>query len=38
MPFLGRDWRSEGEKWIKTEQGWERTKVLECIPDHINSE
>jgi len=38
MPFLGKDWRSSGEQWIKTEHGWERIKVLECILDHINSQ
>ena len=27
MPFLGRDWRSPGEQWVKTEDGWERLKM-----------
>lgn len=29
MPFFGRDWRSPGEVWIKTDDGWERMKILE---------
>ena len=37
MPFLGKDWRSCGDEWIKTEQGWERIKVLECILDNLNN-
>lgn len=29
MPFMGRDWRGPGEKWVKTPftNGWERTKL-----------
>ncbi|XP_037094843.1 F-box only protein 32-like [Pollicipes pollicipes] len=30
MPFLSRDWRSPGEEWVKTEEGWEQKKILEC--------
>lgn len=37
MPFLGKDWRSSGDEWIRTELGWERTKVLECILDNLNT-
>ncbi|XP_054153074.1 F-box only protein 32-like [Oppia nitens] len=29
MPFIGRDWRSPGEVWIKTDEGWERMKLLQ---------
>ncbi|EFX86916.1 hypothetical protein DAPPUDRAFT_192571 [Daphnia pulex] len=29
MPFYAKDWRSPGESWIKTEDGWEKLKVLE---------
>lgn len=29
MPFLGKDWRSPGEVWVKTSEGWERKKILE---------
>ncbi|OQV19982.1 putative F-box only protein 25 [Hypsibius exemplaris] len=30
MPFIGLDWRSPGESWIKTHNGsWERLKILE---------
>jgi len=30
MPFFGVDWRSPGEVWIKTDDGWEKQKILEC--------
>uniref|UniRef100_A0A0K8TPF9 Putative f-box n=1 Tax=Tabanus bromius TaxID=304241 RepID=A0A0K8TPF9_TABBR len=30
MPFISKDWRSPGEAWVKTEEGWEKLKVLEC--------
>ncbi|CAF0708856.1 unnamed protein product [Brachionus calyciflorus] len=36
MPYLGKDWRSSGEKWIRTEQGWERCKTLESILNDLN--
>jgi hypothetical protein len=36
MPFLGKDWRSCGDQWIRTENGWERSKVLECILDNLS--
>jgi hypothetical protein len=27
MPFIGRDWRADGEQWTKTEIGsWERPR------------
>ena len=30
MPFIGRDWRSPGEAWVKTDEGsWEKLKILE---------
>lgn len=30
MPFMGRDWRSPGEAWVKTESlGWQRMKIIE---------
>lgn len=25
MPFLGQDWRSPGQIWVKTEEGWKKT-------------
>lgn len=25
MPFLGQDWRSPGQSWVKTEVGWKKT-------------
>ncbi|RWS10788.1 F-box only protein 25-like protein [Dinothrombium tinctorium] len=29
MPFIGKDWRSPGEQWVKTDEGsWERLKIL----------
>ncbi|XP_060861713.1 F-box only protein 32 isoform X1 [Metopolophium dirhodum] len=30
MPFISKDWRSPGEVWVKTEEGWEKKKILEC--------
>ncbi|XP_054734290.1 F-box only protein 32 [Anastrepha obliqua] len=30
MPFYSRDWRSPGEAWVKTDEGWVCKKVLEC--------
>jgi len=30
MPFISKDWRSPGETWVKTHEGWEKKKVLEC--------
>lgn len=24
MPFLGQDWRSPGQNWVKTADGWTR--------------
>lgn len=24
MPFLGQDWRSPGQTWVKTEEGWKK--------------
>lgn len=24
MPFLGQDWRSPGQNWVKTDEGWKR--------------
>lgn len=29
MPFISKDWRSPGETWVKTQEGWEKKKVLE---------
>ncbi|XP_060521140.1 F-box only protein 25 [Cylas formicarius] len=29
MPFISKDWRSPGEAWVKTDEGWEKKKVLE---------
>uniref|UniRef100_T1IW22 F-box domain-containing protein n=1 Tax=Strigamia maritima TaxID=126957 RepID=T1IW22_STRMM len=31
MPFIGQDWRSPGEEWVKTDEGWERKKLLERL-------
>ncbi|EEB19306.1 F-box only protein, putative [Pediculus humanus corporis] len=30
MPFISKDWRSPGEEWVKTREGWEKKKILEC--------
>lgn len=27
MPFLGKDWRSGGDEWLKTDAGWEKVKI-----------
>ncbi|XP_056017909.1 F-box only protein 25-like isoform X2 [Ostrea edulis] len=27
MPFLSRDWRSPGDQWVRTNEGWERLKL-----------
>lgn len=40
MPFIGRDWRSPGEAWVKTESfGWQRMKIIESqlYPTHHQS-
>lgn len=44
MPFIGRDWRSPGEAWVKTESlGWQRMKIIEsqlhlgCHQNHPNA-
>jgi hypothetical protein len=38
MPFIGRDWRANGEQWTKTEVGsWERPKrilILSSVGDY----
>ncbi|XP_026462428.1 F-box only protein 25-like isoform X3 [Ctenocephalides felis] len=31
MPFISKDWRSPGEEWVKTDEGWEKKRVLECM-------
>ncbi|GBM50058.1 F-box only protein 25 [Araneus ventricosus] len=30
----GKDWRSPGEAWVKTSEGWERKKILEYKSNH----
>lgn len=40
MPFIGRDWRSPGEAWVKTGEGWEKKKILEfycCSDESLDS-
>ncbi|XP_059155272.1 F-box only protein 32-like [Physella acuta] len=27
MPFIGRDWRSPGDQWVRTTEGWERMRL-----------
>ncbi|XP_052356713.1 F-box only protein 32-like [Oncorhynchus keta] len=29
MPFLGQDWRSPGQSWVKTEEGWKNYSLDE---------
>ena len=31
MPFMAKDWRSSGDTWIKTEQGWHKAKSLQFL-------
>lgn len=31
MPFIAKDWRSSGDTWIKTEQGWQTAKSLQFL-------
>lgn len=36
MPFVSKDWRDPGEQWVKTDDGWEKTKVVNqevCVFD-----
>ncbi|KAL5017398.1 hypothetical protein ScPMuIL_006987 [Solemya velum] len=40
MPFLGRDWRSPGDQWVRTNEGWEklrlwRVKLFENLNENI---
>lgn len=40
MPFLGQDWRSPGEQWVRTSEGWERLrmwrlKLLENLNENV---
>ncbi|XP_013410633.1 F-box only protein 25 [Lingula anatina] len=40
MPFLGKDWRSPGEQWVRTDKGWERMrmwrlKLLENLNENV---
>lgn len=37
MPFYAKDWRSPGESWIKTQDGWEKLKILECRQNSFDS-
>lgn len=32
MPIFSKDWRDPGDRWIKTNGGWEKEKVAGCIP------
>ncbi|GAB1607153.1 F-box only protein 32-like [Argonauta hians] len=27
MPYLGRDWRSPGDQWVRTTEGWEKLRL-----------
>jgi F-box protein 25/32 len=40
MPFLGRDWRSPGDQWVRTTEGWEklglwRLKLFENLNENV---
>ncbi|XP_072912889.1 F-box only protein 25 isoform X3 [Hemitrygon akajei] len=34
MPFLGRDWRSPGGCWVKSEEGWKRSQFYREVDSH----
>ncbi len=36
MPFLSRDWRSPGEKWVRYDGGWERKKIVHRTSTNVN--
>ena len=37
MAYIGKDWRSSGDTWIKTEQGWQKAKSLQfLVSDPLN--
>ncbi len=38
MPFLGKDWRSPGWSWTKTENGWKRIVLYGDELDNNNRE
>uniref|UniRef100_H2LM91 F-box only protein 32 n=1 Tax=Oryzias latipes TaxID=8090 RepID=H2LM91_ORYLA len=38
MPFLGQDWRSPGQNWVKTEDGWKKTTLEENNKECFNKE
>jgi len=40
MPFLGQDWRSPGDQWVRTGGGWEhlglwRLKLFESLNENV---
>lgn len=38
MPFLGRDWRSPGDEWVRTKEGWEKLKLWRVkVFENLNS-
>ncbi|KAG8233515.1 hypothetical protein J437_LFUL011676, partial [Ladona fulva] len=37
MPFISKDWRSPGEEWVKTEEGWEKKKILMCGRERMSN-
>lgn len=36
MPFLGQDWRSPGQNWVKTEDGWKKSTTEENEDNNNN--
>lgn len=40
MPFIGQDWRSPGEAWVKYDGGWEKKSVVTIqdtvTPQHLD--
>ncbi|XP_005092139.2 F-box only protein 32 [Aplysia californica] len=40
MPFMGQDWRSPGDRWVRTTEGWEkmrlwRVKIFEGLNENV---
>ena len=37
MPYIGRDWRSPGIEWVKTEEGWQPlSDIHKAIGKHLH--
>lgn len=36
MPFIGQDWRSPGEEWVKYDGGWEKKSVVTINVENVS--